>query len=45
MHIRLGEITKDARKYKELIRAELAGYTGVSEEQIIKIEKNHTIPD
>jgi len=45
MLIRLGEIIKGAKEYKELIRAELAGYTGVSEEQIIKIEKNHTIPE
>ena len=34
MLIRLGEIMKDAREYKEITRAELAKYAGVSEEQI-----------
>ena len=45
MLIRLGEIIKDAREYKEITLAELAEYAGVSEEQIQKIEENHNIPD
>jgi transcriptional regulator with XRE-family HTH domain len=44
--IRLGEIIKqDAREYKEITRAELADYTGVSAEQIEEIEEDHTITD
>jgi len=34
MHIRLGEIIKDAREYKEITRAEVADYAFVSEELI-----------
>ena len=45
MLIRLGEIIKDSREYKEITRAELAEYAFVSEEKIEEIEKNHTIPD
>jgi len=45
MLIRLGEIIKDAREYKEITRAELADYAGVSEGQIEEIEENHTVPD
>ena len=45
MFIRLGEIIKDAREYKEITRAELADFAFVSEEQIEAIEQNHTIPD
>ena len=43
MLIRLGEIIQDAREYKEVTRAELAEYAGVSEELIEKIEEDHTI--
>lgn len=42
MLIRLGEIIKDAREYKEITQSELAEYAGVSEEQV---EEDHTIPD
>ena len=45
MHLRLGEIIKDARQYKEFTRAELAEYAGVSEEQIAEFEEGRTIPD
>jgi transcriptional regulator with XRE-family HTH domain len=45
MHIRLGEIIKDAREYKEITRAELAEYTFVSEEKIVDIEEDRTVPD
>ena len=34
MLIRLGEIIKDAREYKEITQSELADYAGVSEEQV-----------
>ena len=43
MLIRLGEIIQDAREYKEVTRAELDEYAGVSEELIEKIEEDHTI--
>ena len=42
MLIRLGEIIKDAREYKEITRAEIADYAFVSEEKIVE---NRTIPD
>ncbi len=42
MLIRLGEIIKDAKEYKESTRAELVDYAGVSEEKIVE---NRTIPD
>ena len=45
MLIRFGEIIKDAREYKEITRAELADYAFVSEEKIVEIEENHTVPD
>ena len=45
MPIRLGEIIKDTREYKEITRAELAEYAGVSEELIAEIENDHTVPD
>jgi transcriptional regulator with XRE-family HTH domain len=45
MLIRLSEIIKDAREYKEITRAELAEYAGVSEELIAEIENDHTVPD
>ena len=45
MLIRLGEIIKDAREYKEITRAELADYAGVSESQIEEIEENRNITD
>ena len=45
MHIKLGEIIKDAREYKEITRAELAEFAFVSEEKIIEFEEGHTIPD
>ena len=45
MLIRLGEIIKDAREYKEITRAELAEYAFVSEEQIEEIEENRIVPD
>ena len=45
MLIRLSEIIKDAREYKEITRAELAEYAFVSEEQIEEIEENRTVPD
>jgi len=34
MFVRLGEMIKDAREYKEITRAELAEYAFISEEQI-----------
>jgi transcriptional regulator with XRE-family HTH domain len=45
MLIGLGEIINDAREYKEITRAELADYAGVSEELIEEIEENRTVPD
>ena len=45
MHIKLGEIIKDAREYKEITRAELAEFAFVSEEHIGEFEEGHTIPD
>ena len=36
---------KDAREYKELTRAELADFVGLSEEMIEEIENNTTLPD
>ena len=45
MLIRLGEIIKDAREYKEITHAELADYADVSEEQIEEFEEDHTVPD
>jgi transcriptional regulator with XRE-family HTH domain len=45
MHIKLGEIIKDAREYKEITGGELAEYVGVSEEQDEEIEENHIVPD
>ena len=45
MLIRLGEIVRDEREYKEITRAELADYAGFSEEKIEEIEEDHTIPD
>jgi len=45
MLIKLGEIIKDAREYKEITRAELAEYAGVSEEKVEETEENLTIPD
>ena len=43
MLIRLGEIIKDAKEYKENIQTELADYTDAAEEQSEEIEENHTI--
>jgi hypothetical protein len=40
MLIRLGEIIKDSREYKEIKRAELAGYAFVSEEQIEEFKED-----
>ena len=40
MLIRLGEIIKDAREQKEITRAQLADYAGVSEERIEEISKD-----
>ena len=45
MFIRVGEMIKDAREYKEITRAELAEYAFVSEEQIEEYEKNRIVPD
>ena len=45
MLIRLGEIIKDAREYKEITRTELAEFAGVSEEVIEEIEEDNTAPD
>jgi transcriptional regulator with XRE-family HTH domain len=45
MLIRIGEIIKDAREYKEITRAELADYAGVSEKLIEEIEEDRTVPD
>lgn len=45
MSIRLGEIIKDAREYKEITQAELADYAFVSEEKITEFEDNITTPD
>ena len=45
MLIRLEEMIKDAREYKEITWAELADYAGISEEKIEAIEENHIIPD
>ena len=45
MQLKLGEIIKDAREYKEITRAELAEYAFVSKEQIVQFEEGQTIPD
>ena len=45
MLVRLGEIIKDTREYKEITRAELADYADVSGEQIEEMEENYTIPN
>ena len=45
MHVRLGEIIKDTREYKEITQTELAEYAFVSEEQIEEIEEGCTVPD
>ena len=45
MLIRLGEIIKDAREYKEITHTELAEYAFVTEEQIAEFEESHTVPD
>ena len=42
MHIRLGEIIKDAIEYKEITRAELADFAFVSEEQTEEIEEGQS---
>ena len=41
----LGEIIKDARVRKEILRAELAEFAGISENYIIDIENNDKLPD
>ena len=38
-------LIKDAREYKEITRAELAEYAGVSAEKIEEIEQDRTVPD
>lgn len=45
MLIRLGEIIQDAREYKEITRANVAEYVGVSEEIIKEFEENRTVPE
>ena len=45
MHLRLGEIIKDARQYKEFTQAELANFAFVTEEQIAELEGGRTVPD
>jgi transcriptional regulator with XRE-family HTH domain len=45
MQTNIGEIIKDAREYKELTRAELMDFVGLSEEMIEEIENNTTLPD
>ena len=45
MFIRLREVIKDAREYKEITGAELAEYAGVSEEQIVQFEECRIVPD
>ena len=39
MLIRLGEIIEDAREYREITRAELADYAGISMEVVEEIEE------
>ena len=43
--MKLGEIIKDARERKEILRTELAEFAGVSEDYIIEIENNERLPD
>jgi DNA-binding XRE family transcriptional regulator len=45
MIYKLGEIIKEAREYKEITRADLAEFAGVSEEKIEEIDANTTIPN
>ena len=45
MHIRLGEIIKDARQYKEITQGELAEFAFVSEKMIEEFEQNRAVPD
>jgi transcriptional regulator with XRE-family HTH domain len=45
MQTKICEMIKDAREYKELTRAELADFVGLSEEMIEEIENNTTLPD
>jgi DNA-binding XRE family transcriptional regulator len=45
MQLRLSEIIKDAREYKEITRAELTEYADVSVEKIEEIEDNLIVPD
>ena len=45
MLIRLGKIIQEEREYKEVTRAELAEYAGVSEEQIEEFEENRIVPN
>jgi transcriptional regulator with XRE-family HTH domain len=45
MQTKICEMIKDAREYKEISRAELADFVGLSEEMIEEIENNTTLPD
>ena len=45
MLIKLGEIIEDAREYKDITRAELAKYAGVSVKKVEDIEENRIVPD
>ena len=45
MLLRLGEMIKDAKEYKEITRAELSEYAFLSEERIVQVEEGHSIPD
>jgi transcriptional regulator with XRE-family HTH domain len=45
MLVRLGEIIKDTREYKEITRAELAEFACVTAEKVEAIGENRIVPD